>query len=686
MSRFLPRPSRTARRAAALATACVLLTLSVSLAAVGPAAGAAAGDTVYIDVLYMIDVSGSVIGLGHSQGDILPELIEALVEEVYLTVEGTTVIIATFSEGILDVDGPGGVYEGIWSRTVTGATREEIVAYIEGLNEKVREPQGHGQVTALYDSAREALAYLDQLRQQWNRNHPEEPYESTHLQKVIIFTDGMDNGSKTWTREDFLGEFERLRTEGPMRDRLFVKLVTAPGVNLGLEGIQEEKSYSTRTVELIGLPGAIDFGNLSALENGETLSRAIDFSAQRPVPAARIEYTWGFEGLPADALDLVLNPSVIDGTPTHIRVEVTLRILDREALSRALLRDEGKSCTGWLALSTSNPRVSFLPSRATLAFSYEPTGTVTLRPVSESGTAFPRLGRPTGEPKSTSLSYLLDFDGGARTSALTVEADFRWAVDNPADLEALAGGTGSTTPLVGFTWSPGGPPTPLPGPVTLDPSVETLEVVITLQPEMDEQLPGGTYAGYLVLSVPPSAVARTDGQQSSPDGRLEIPVTASVAHPPLPWWVWLIAGLALALLALIVYQRTRPRFGPDDRLSITYGDGSKDSVDLFDYARTSRWGPAFVTLGGFDADIPLRTDEPIGELQAARGPCLAFRPDPETVTAAAGDGRTFTINGEAAASRAYRLEDGAEIRYGDTRIVCSLALGAGIGDSLDLEF
>jgi len=667
-------------RFGALATTAVV---ALSFLA-GPAAAAA--DPVYTDVLYMIDVSGSVIGLGQSQGDILPQLIQALVDEIYLTIPGTTIIIATFSDGILDVDGPGDRYQGIWSRTVDDSTREEIVSYIRGLDAAVRQPQGHGQVTALYDSARETLSYLDQLRENWNSEHPDMPYESTHLQKIIVFTDGMDNASKVWTESDFLREFERLSAEGPMRDRLFIKIVTAPGVDPGLEGIPVETGYGTRTVELIGLPAVIDLGNLSSLKNGESVTRVLDLWAQRPVPTARIQYTWQFAGIPTDALSLTLNPTAIDGHPTQLRLTLIARILDREALSQSLLAEEGTTCTGRLNLSTNNPRVTFLPSETALRFSYEPTGVVTLSPAQGQTTAFPDLARPAGEPQSVGVSYLLEFDDDAAASGLKVQAGFRWAGDNPADIEALSQRLASAPPLVAFTWSPGGPMAPVPGPVTLDATVQRLKVVLTLQPELDKELPGGTYAGYLVLSLPPTAIAKFDERQSSPEGTLEVPMTARVARLPLPWWVWLLLALGLATLGLFLYQRTRPRFTPNHRLEVTYPDGARDSVDLYLYGRASPWKPTWVTLGDAYSDVPLRVTQPLGVVSAARGPRLDFEPNPETVKTAAEDGVSFTINDEPVSDRTYRLQDGDEIRFGDTRIVCSLALDAGVEDSLDLEF
>ena len=97
-----------------------------------------------IDVMYMIDVSGSIIGLPKGAGneDILQPLLEALTREIRNSRTGTRVFVMTFAEGLHDVDGSKSRYSPLWQKRIGEETERrdkgEIITYVMGLNQAVR--------------------------------------------------------------------------------------------------------------------------------------------------------------------------------------------------------------------------------------------------------------------------------------------------------------------------------------------------------------------------------------------------------------------------------------------------------------------------------------------------------------------------------------------------------------------
>ena len=667
------RPTRVGLGLALVA----VLSLVGALAPATPAVVATApapGTEVAVDVVYLIDISGSIIGLGQSQGDLLPTLIQALVDEVYRTKAGTSLSVATFGDGLHDVDGQGAAYEEYRTFTVDPAdlpgSRQRIVEYVRGLDRAVRQPGGYASRTALYDSAREIIERLDRSKTDWEDRHPGQVFSDSRIQKVVIFTDGLDNASKVWSREDFEREV------AARAEHLFVKVVTAPGVAFPtIRGVPVETGFANRSVEVIPLPRSVHLGNVRALAQGEHAVAYMRLVAQRPIPTSRIDFAYSFPGIPEGALGLTLNPDVIDGDPTQVLVEVRVEVRDKEALDRAAVAAGRTAFTGRLILAAANPRVSLLPSETPLSFSYEPTGSVEVSPATGSGAGvFPKLHRPLREDSRAEVTYLLRFDEEARATGLCLVADFVW--DERDTLGALAARTGAR--LVGFRWEPGGPPGAppggIPGPVVLGPGTERLTVVLTLPRELEPELPAGPHGGRLVLTASGGAELRFAGKDAGKvtgvgTGRLEVPLEARVPRPPLPAWAWLVAAAVVAALAVLVYLLTVPRFEPGQEVTVTHADGRRRSYELADEARHDRWKGSYVTLGSRDDAIDLRQEDRIGVLWAGRRRTVVFEPDPDLAASLKAEhGHDyFTVSGEpATGSRRFVLVSGDSVRLGRT--------------------
>jgi len=211
------------------------------------------------DLVYLVDVSGSMIGLplGPGAKDIFSEVVEALKNHITSLKPDTRVFIITFSDGLHDVDGEEGThYNPIWSKEIKVATeqsdKEEILNYIANLNEDVRKPQGHGWETAIYDSMKITLEMLDKLREDYEKTHPHSKYKDSHVQEIILFTDGKDTKSRQWNFEKFLQEFNFRRAEDKMGTHIFLKIITL-GKNVFSEK-ERKKIEKQQGMEIIDQP------------------------------------------------------------------------------------------------------------------------------------------------------------------------------------------------------------------------------------------------------------------------------------------------------------------------------------------------------------------------------------------------------------------------------------------------
>jgi hypothetical protein len=685
------------RRVAQLLLACFLALapiLDFELALADPTPTAT-------DVLYLIDVSGSMVGKGVTYGNILADLTGALTEEVNVTTAGTDVFVATFADGLVDVDGPASeTYQPVRRFTIDPAdpdsSREAIITYILGLDPWVRaQAASSGQRTALYASALSTLGYLDQCRIDWDRAHPEVSYAASHIQKVIVFTDGTDNASKARgvSDQDLISAYLTRRDAGPLAGRFFLKVVTVPGVTMDLGDIPvEHYGFQSRPVEVTCTPTRLDFGDLLAGGTGSASTLVVELHAQRPIPRTAIDC--GLEVKDFDSLSgarpvqVTLSPEVMEGGPTDLTLAVSLAPTDVAALEAAARLAGRSAFEGTLTLSAADPSVEFLPYSLAVTFAAGAAGTVTITPALGNDGVLRGPRRGQGE-QTVLATYYLDFDRLAKASNLLVRADFSWASDGgPADLSLTARRAGVANPsLVTFVaWSEGQPLAPGPVPSILDASTTRLDVLLTVPVPLDTALPAGDYPGNLVLTaLTPGRLVGPDQESEEAvaargqDGRLSLAIRFHLGRAPLPSWAAAGLGLAGAIVGAALFSLSRPPFRPKHRLKINRHGQPPRVVSLWSMARRGftgyrvdlgsgitgaglRWsvrpaGPAEIVLRPVS---PRLSGGPASVREGSRNPELRVNGAQVMAQTRAGKPRF----------PAQRLKHGAVVTYGDLRLEC----------------
>lgn len=287
-----------------------------------------ASETIKTDLMYVIDVSGSMIGLPKSSGaeDIFPEVIKAIERDIERIEIGTRAFVLTFAEGPHDVDGSNKHYQSLWEKEVKSTSdREKVRRYIRGLDRAMRDTsRGHGcgWRTAIYDAMKVALERFDRLRETHNRTHLDR-YRDSHIQRIVLLTDGKDNVSKEWDFKIFLREFKLRRAEDRMGDHIFIRIVPlrrqlfskkekneinrTRGISIASDPGNPNKEISPlRKLTFSITPSKFSFRGLA---KGTTKSKEFIVKAENLTKAKTLNVA--VEGIDRELFAATLDPSVI---------------------------------------------------------------------------------------------------------------------------------------------------------------------------------------------------------------------------------------------------------------------------------------------------------------------------------------------------------------------------------------
>lgn len=257
------------------------------------------------DVFFLIDVTGSMIGLPKSAGnqDILGPILNRVEEHVDFDCrEGDTLHVATFQEKLHDLDAAGtdfGALRSFPMRSGLDEARKYILSIEAGVQKEFSQRSGVG-YTGIYGSVHEILQVM-------KRRAEEKKDVPNYSQRLVLFTDGEENVSN-YKREDILKEFGLLREETGMGDRVFFKVLfygqgegkkEAPfedDPQNGLSVGEADPKAPVRVPIKVGVPSD-DLGDLQ----GET-SAGLEFTLEPQPPALtelRVSLPPAIPGAPA---------------------------------------------------------------------------------------------------------------------------------------------------------------------------------------------------------------------------------------------------------------------------------------------------------------------------------------------------------------------------------------------------
>jgi hypothetical protein len=583
--------SRSARSvlAALLAVAFVCLAASLTCAQ-EPSRGA--GD----DVVYLIDVSGSMIGLGEApRQDILPEVVRVLRWRIENTPPGTRLIIMTFSEGLFDVDGPANRYSPVWERAISEGTAEAdraaAVSYVLGLNEAVRQPTGHGWETAIWDSVKAGFDRLDEIRTEYLRSRPGEAYPRN--QRLYLLTDGRDTASRSWDLQRFLDYYRLRRGEHP---NTYWTFYTQTEIVPGREpagGAEIQGPPVPRLIVRVQ-PTDIDFGDLRG-KRAEAAAVKMELVCEEElrIPPTRLQVREVriLDLPPGGALNVRAEPNRIETETNRFSFRLIPTLRSEQAWEDVTLRG-GRGWRGTVLLEATSPNLVLSPGRLPLMFSYGPPPRVRAR-VDLKGRDFGNLFR--GRPKEHTLKGRIAASGGA----VLPPTEFKVQVlgITPArppnvgiDVEITPSRVSSETPAAEFVLRP------------VVRGLSALKESVTRQ--------GTAYRLRVRISATAQQITLENSEQE---------LSFMVKRPP--WWPWLL----LLVLAAPIWFLVRPRFDREARLLIPGGEEA--------YLRPLQglWRTS-VTVGGRREHVNLGADRRLALLKAAWGGACVLHPVQDVAT------------------------------------------------------
>ncbi len=321
------------------------------------------------EILFLIDVSGSMVGLppGSGNADIFPEMLKPIIRHVRTDARlGDTIHIFTFADGPHAVDRRGG-YPEFWSRKlVSEQDREAAVRYVEGLNQAMRRSGGAGSRTAIRDSAATALRRLQEFQDRYPEGKT--AYREKYDQLLVLFTDGKDNVSKV-SPEEIARRFDLLRSEEYMGNHIlwaYYALQNAPIPPDLPPGVVAASGIPERFIYVSVEPGSISFGSLG--QSVEARQASLRLHSQGEFGPKALTVTSTGPQLPS-AVSVTVVPAKQTIASEDRELKLSLNVTNPgPLLAEAESSQQDKTYKGELALSVADPLVRLNRGRVSFSF------------------------------------------------------------------------------------------------------------------------------------------------------------------------------------------------------------------------------------------------------------------------------------------------------------------------------
>lgn len=505
-----------------------LVFAGVALSGSTPSLGAQ--QQVPTDYVFIVDVSGSMVGKGEGT-NIFPQVKQAINSFLGQIGPGSDVYIAPFEGHVRAIKR----FQIQGSADITGA-RDYVNALV-----------ADGNSTAIYNSVNSVLGTVN-----GNRNAA----GNDRTAVFFVYTDGNDNVSRDWTLQSFL---ENFRLKRGKRDWLFYTELGLPR-NPGKEQtfsqfdrtryIQESKGNVHPIVQIETLLPVLSFGNLKTHPKASRVERFASRGTRVTKTPISIRAEPVFPELRSQGVLAQLAPESFQPADS---VTLHLSLTNAEALADG-------DYHGVVRLIPSDPLVLIVPSDIEVSFAYGADKEVSIAP--GQAKSFPLdfgkiqvHGRALGPlAKTFSLRFSPTALGARKELRYTIEED----ASNPAKLgNRLRLNSGAN---------------PLNGRIPAGASEATLQLVT------DSALPPGDYKGKLRFEGEGLTV-KGEGLVMDKDSAQTVEWRFGVARKPIPAWIW-IALLAVILVAGALAARhfMKPPVFTDLKLDVL--EPTRQTIDL----------------------------------------------------------------------------------------------------------
>ena len=513
------RASHPATRAKLTVLAAAILCSAAVLLLVAAHAASAAGKPAISEYVVLIDTSKSMAGYNGAK-NIFPDVKKAVNEFVGGLDPQSVVYVYTFDSGLTKRPG---------IQVLTKGDKARVQAIVNGLT-------ADGMTTAIYNSLSGTLTEMQRVR----RRNP----GKTHLQNILLFTDGRDNQSGMSFNE-IARQFELARGENPNLYLTYVTLGTTADPRWGtIDGVEVKRNPPKLVVYSIRVkPADLDFGSLFDVDTSE---RMVEITFDKGLQGATMGLSAASHSVEKGGGLISVEPRTLElrGSPDAygslvMTQALTLTVQNRDSLNQSA------TYTGQIDLTLPSGKaiVTWSPKSLALRFTLAAQPQVTIE--APGGTLDGRLG--TLDPYAgddakaqATRSVTAVFNSTAETAGTTVSVRLQPKTGADAGVATLQGADG-----------------PAPdGVLELTAEQPTCSVVV----HVDKGQAAGHYT--YGLQFEPSAGASLSGLPiDSATGKAVLPISFTVPAaplppppppPPTPLIVVVLRWLAIAAVAVVV--------------------------------------------------------------------------------------------------------------------------------------
>jgi hypothetical protein len=493
------------------------------------------------DYLFVVDCSGSMVGLPDSSGNavVFPDVKRAINKFIDGIGNNSSVTILPFHR---DIQGEFTI------EIIDDESKSKAKEYVNNL-------VADGQVTWIYYSIRHALQKAEEMRGQ---------DESKHVQMILLYTDGLDTGPEDLDLDDILEEFTMQRGENEFLSLKYYSIGVEPdpedsgkienteGAEIIVVDVTTTEGIDVIQKYPVQMTTHLDFGNYRKKEEDtRTITPYFEFDVDA-LTDKEISMRAFFPELDSAGVTYEVSPRKFE--LKHL-TEISLKTYNRETL----LVLPPKSYEGQIIYKGSE-ELEIIPPFTNVQFSVEPEKVISVTTKDRKV-----LRKDFGEViydneglYESEWPLLIEYNEYAEEERIKVRLELR-----EDSLNVATWGEGSIL-------------------LSTDEGEKGSQVSISRSSEVNlimtthlGDLKPGSYNGSIVITKPEGVNIEGDGLEQDPDNAEEYVVGFSfvILTPPSPGWLKaLLVTLALICIFIAIIILTNPNFYPGSALENNKGE------------------------------------------------------------------------------------------------------------------